>query len=126
MGTKTLKGHQGDVQFRQIATIPSTAKQVKNQPVAYGEHSGHQHCLTGDVALFMAEDGTFFAAVGSDGATLQHIHESSIFNNEIAWNSTKELPIADHAPLHIPSGNYEIWIQNSYNPYSRLMEKVID
>jgi hypothetical protein len=126
METKMIKFHQGDVQGRQIESIPFEARQVTNRPVAYGEHSGHQHCLTGDVALFMSEDGTFFAAVGSDGATLQHIHESSMFNNEIAWKSTKELPMADHKPLHLPKGNYEIWIQNSYNPFSRLMEKVID
>jgi hypothetical protein len=122
--SKFIKGHQGDVQFRQITAIPSTAKQVKNQPVAYGEHSGHQHCLTGDVALFMAEDGTFFAAVGGDGATLQHVHES--YFKESDWVSTKTIQKADHDPLHLPAGNYEIWIQNSYNPYSKLMEKVID
>ena len=123
---KKLVFHQGDVQGRQISELPKNLKKVKNQPVAYGEHSGHQHCLTGDVELFMAEDGTFFAAVGSDGATMQHIHESSMFNNESAWTSTKELPMADHKPLHLPSGIYEIYIQNSYNPYSRLMERVLD
>jgi hypothetical protein len=121
---KMIKFHQGDVQGRQIVEIPSTAKRVKNQPVAYGEHSGHQHCLTGDVALFMAEDGTFFAAVGSDGATLQHVHESNF--SETAWTSNRLITKADHDALKLPAGNYEIWIQNSYNPYSRLMEKVID
>lgn len=124
MSTKFIKGHQGDVQFRQITEIPSTAKVVKNQPVAYGEHSGHQHCLTGDVTLFMAEDGTFFAAVGGDGATLQHVHEN--YFKESDWVSTKELRKADHEPLHLPTGNYEIWIQNSWNPYEKLMTAVLD
>jgi hypothetical protein len=124
MSKKMLVFHQGDVQGRQIAELPKGLKKVKNQPLAYGEHSGHQHCLTGDVELFMAEDGTFFAAVGSDGATLQHIHES--YFKESDWVSTKEIQKADHNPLHIPAGTYEFWIQNSYNPYSKLMEKVID
>jgi len=123
---KLIKGHQGDVQFRQLSELPKNLKKVKNQPLAYGEHSGHQHCLTGDVELFMAEDGTFFTAVGGDGATLQHIHESSMFNNESAWTSTKELPMADHKPLQFSEGIYEVWIQGTYNPYTRLMEKVID
>ena len=121
---KLIKGHQGDVQFRQLSELPKRLKKVKNQPLAYGEHSGHQHCLTGDVALFAAEDGTFFAAVGSDGATFQHIHESYFKDSD--WVSTKEIQKADHNPISIPAGNYEFWIQNSYNPYSKLMEKVID
>jgi hypothetical protein len=121
---KKLVFHQGDVQGRQVSELPKNLKKVKNQPLAYGEHSGHQHCLTGDVELFMAEDGTFFAAVGSDGATLQHIHQD--YFKESDWVSTKEIQKADHNPIHIPAGNYEFWIQNSYNPYSKLMEKVID
>ena len=110
--------------FRSITNIPESANKVANRPLAYGEHSGHQHCLTGDVALFMAEDGTFFAAVGGDGATLQHVHENYFSDSD--WISTKELQMADHRPLHLPKGNYEFWIQNSYNPYSKLMEKVVD
>jgi hypothetical protein len=121
---KLIKGHQGDVQFRQLSELPKNLKRVKNQPLAYGEHSGHQHCLTGDVELFMADDGTFFAAVGGDGATLQHIHES--YFQEKDWVSTKELQKADHNPIHIPSGTYEFWIQNSWNPYEKLMIAVID
>jgi len=121
---KLIIGHQGDVQFRQLLQLPKNLKRVKNQPVAYGEHSGHQHCLTGDVELFMAEDGTFFAAVGGDGATMQHVHEN--YFKESDWVSTKELPMADHKPLHLPSGIYEIYIQNSYNPFQKLMEKVLD
>jgi hypothetical protein len=121
---KLIKGHQGDVQFRQIENLPKGLKKVKNQPLAYGEHSGHQHCLTGDVELFMSEDGTFFAAVGSDGATLQHVHEN--YFKESDWVSTKELQKADHNALSLPKGTYEFWIQNAYNPFAKLMEKVID
>jgi hypothetical protein len=118
-----LKGHQGDVQFQQIEKIPAGAKKVSNKPIAYGEHSGHQHILTGDVEMFEV-DGKLIAAVGSDGARLQHIHESKM--TEKAWNSTKEIEKADHASHLLPPGNYEFYIQNAYNPYSKLMEQVID
>jgi hypothetical protein len=119
-----VRFHQGDVQGRQLNSLPKGLKKVTNRPLAYGEHSGHQHVLTGDVELFVAEDGTFFAAVGSDGATLQHIHESYFKDSD--WLSTKELQKADHNPLHLQQGTYEFWIQNSYNPYTKLMEEVKD
>ena len=119
----TLRGHQGDVQFVSIATLPAAAKKVANRPIALGEHSGHMHVITGDVEMFELE-GRIICAVGSDGARLQHVHESN-FSNE-CYTSTKELPIADHGSHFLPAGNYEFFIQNSYNPYSKLMERVID
>lgn len=119
----TIKGHQGDVQFASILEIPKNAVQILHRPLALGEHSGHMHVLTGDVQLFEV-DGRIIAAVGSDGARLQHVHESN-FTPE-CYKSTEEIKIADHNSHLLPAGNYEFWIQNSYNPYAKMMEKVID
>jgi len=120
---KSIKGHQGDVQFSSITSIPAGAVKVNNRPIAYGEHSGHQHVLTGDVELFEFE-GRLIAAVGADGARLQHCHESNFTDK--CWTTTEEIAVADHASHMLPPGNYEFFIQNAYNPYSKLMEKVID
>lgn len=121
---KQIKGHQGDVQFAKISGLPSGAKPISKKPLALGEHSGHMHILTGpDVQLF-EHDGKVFAVVGHDGASLQHIHESRL--SEPAWTSTQILEKADHAPHILPEGIYEFHIQNAYNPYSKLMEKVLD
>lgn len=118
-----FKFHQGDVQGAIIPKLPQGAKKVENKPVAYGEHSGHCHILTGNVELFEIE-GRTFAVVGSEGATLQHTHESMI--QAKSWQSKELLPMADHKTLPLQEGVYEFWIQNSYNPYSKLFEKVID
>lgn len=120
---KQLKGHQGDVGFQTIKSIPSNAVKIKNKPIALGEHSGHMHVLTGDVELFEVE-GKIIAAVGGDGARLQHCHESNF--SESCWETTREIQKADHNSHLLPEGVYEFWIQNSFNPYSKLMEKVID
>ena len=90
--------------------------------IALGEHSGHQHIMTGDVQLFEM-DGVIYAAVGSDGATLQHVHESR-FNGD--YNTKKVIEKADHNPLKLDEGIYQFFIQGAYNPYKKLMEKVID
>lgn len=120
---KLLKGHQGDVQFQQIPGLPQSAIKIEKRPLAYGEISGHQHVLTGDVDLYEI-DGKIMAVVGSDGARLQHIHESKMTAK--AWASTKELEKADHNSHLLPEGVYEFYIQNAYNPYSKIMEKVVD
>lgn len=118
-----VTGHQGDVQFKQIDKLPSNAKKIENKAIALGEHSGHMHILTGDVEMFEVE-GRIITVIGGDGARLQHIHESKLTTT--AWKETKELEKADHASHFLNKGIYEFHIQNAYNPYSKLMEKVID
>lgn len=120
---KKITGHQGDVQFASLESLPEGVTKIANRPLAYGEHSGHQHVLTGDVQLFEYE-GKIFAAVGIDGARLQHCHESNFTDK--CWTTTEEIAIADHASHLLPEGIYEFAIQNSYNPYTKLMEQVVD
>jgi hypothetical protein len=123
MKTNQIRGHQGDVIFRSINSLPKEAKKIKHTPIALGEHSGHMHIVTGDVELFEFE-GRIISVVGKDGARLQHIHESNL--TEKAWVSSNEISKADHNSHLLPEGIFEFYIQNSYNPYSKLMERVID
>jgi hypothetical protein len=123
MQKETIRFHQGDVIGCSIAEVPKGAIKIENRPIAYGEHSGHVHVLTGDVQMFEVE-GRLIAAVGSDGARLQHIHESNFTAK--CWTSPDELKKADHNSHLLPGGVYEFWIQNAYNPYTKLMEQVID
>lgn len=122
MKHSTVRGHQGDVQFKSISKLPEGAKPIQQKPIALGEHSGHEHILTGDVTLFEL-NGVTYAAVGSDGAMLQHVHESKFSGN---YKSKKVIEKADHRPIPLEEGVYEFFIQGSYNPYKKIMEKVID
>lgn len=117
-----IKGHQGDVQLRSITSLPKGAIPIRHKPIALGEHSGHQHIVTGDVELFEL-DGKVYAAVGSDGATLQHVHESRFDGN---YATKKLIEKADHKPIPLKEGVYEFFIQGAYNPYKKLMEKSQD
>ena len=119
---QTLKFMQGDVQGR-TATLPKGAIKVKHRPIALGEVSGHMHCMTGDVELFEFE-GRTFAVVGSEGACLQHVHESRF--SEKLYSSKKVLEQADHKHIELPPGTYELVIQNQYNPFKKIFEQVKD
>lgn len=118
-----IKGHQGDVMFKMIATIPANAKRIENTPLAYGEISGHIHILTGDVKLLEAE-GKRFAKVGKGKARLQHILEGNL--KPFCMTEVKELPIADHKSILLPPGTYEIGIQKQFNPFKKVFEQVQD
>lgn len=117
------KGHQGDVQFTQIDKLPAGAKKVANKPLAYGEKSGHLHVATGSIELF-EHDGFVFASVGSDGAYLQHVHES-VFQNRFSIN--EPMTKADHHPHKLePNTVYKFGIHKKYNPFKKVFERVLD
>jgi hypothetical protein len=120
---KMIKGHQGDVQFKMIDTLPKNAQKIKNKPLAYGEVSGHVHVLTGDVQLFEIE-GRTYAIVGNDGGRMQHVMENNL--KPKCMTEVNELPVADHKSILFPPGTYEIGIQKQYNPYEKVFERVID
>ena len=122
MKNQTLKFMQGDV-IGNMTTLPKGAVKIKHRPIALGEHSGHMHCITGDVDLFEFE-GRTFAVVGSDGAYLQHVHESR-FKESLYENKTL-IEKADHKHVDMPPGTYELFIQNQYNPFSKVFEQVKD
>ena len=118
MNYNQLKGHQGDVQFRNIDVLPANATAIENRPLALGEFSGHQHIITGEIQQFKLST-TMYIVVGKGGARLQHVHQKNVTPE--ALKSLAILPIADHAPLLLPAGIYECWIQQEYNPYANAL-----
>ena len=119
------KFHQGDVQAIAINEIPSNAKKIAKQPIALGEHSGHQHVLVGDYELYELEDGRLMAAIGEGGANLQHIHES----NFKGYENQEILAKADHHPIVksiTPGSKWIFGIHKKYNPFAKVFERVID
>lgn len=118
-----IKGHHGDVQFRQISRLPAKAVKRNNSPLAYGEITGHVHVLTGDVHLFES-DGITYAVVGNNGGRLQHVMDNNITPE--CMTEVKELPIADHKSILLPPGTYEFGIQKQYDPFEKTFERVMD
>lgn len=118
-----IKGHQGDVQFKQLTNLPNNVKQIENSPLAYGEISGHVHILTGDVTMFENENSRF-AKVGKKGARLQHILEGNL--KPFCMTETKELPVADHKSILFTPGIYEFGIQKQYDPFENVFKPVVD
>lgn len=120
---KEIRIMQGDVIACTIEKLPEWAVEVKNKPIALGERHGHAHIVTGDVKRFDAK-GRILFMVMKMGAMLQHVKLDEVQSGD--WDSVKPLPVADHGHIRLAPGIYEFFIQNEYNPYKKLMEKVRD
>lgn len=102
---------QGDVALVPTSKVNGVKKE--NKVVAYGEISGHHHTLVGDAELIEAE-GKMYVVTGKGKAYLAHLKES-------------DMQMADHHPVELePETTYEVVLQNQFNPYSKLMERVAD
>jgi hypothetical protein len=123
MNKDLIRLMQGDVIAYTISELPSGAIRTENKPIALGEIHGHAHVLTGDVDRYEVNNRVIFFV--KTIAVLQHIN-IELMKNKSNWKTTKELPSADHNPHTLPAGIYEFVIQNEYNPYKKIFEKVID
>jgi len=93
---------QGDVLLRKIKGLPNKAnlKPKDDNCVAYGEVTGHHHkVIDGDVFVD-AKGGLYVEAAGK--TCLRHQDQTGA--------------VADHQPLNIPAGTYEIVIEEEYTP----------
>lgn len=122
--TETISFHQGDVQGKTINSLPKNCRRIDNQPLAYGEISGHIHVLTGDVELYENNEKKF-AKVGNKGARLQHILHGNL-KSANCMTEVKELPVADHKSILLSPGIYEFGIQKQYDPYENVFKQVVD
>ena len=118
-----IKIMQGDVISWTIENLPEGEVRTENKPVALGERHGHAHVVTGDVERYEAAGRVFFLV--KTIALLQHIQIEAM-KNPSDWETTGLLPMADHKPHTLPAGLYEFCIQNEYNPYEKVFQKVID
>jgi len=117
--------HQGDRQWFEVKSLPSTAKPIKKTFIAKSEKTGHAHALCGDYEMFEQKgvDG-FFIKVGTDGATLNHTRYQNLTPEY--WDNNHLTEIADHKPTIFKKGTYFVGIQKRKKHFSKVWERVTD
>jgi len=88
---------QGDVLIRRVPSLPTQKAQPRLTGIlAYGEVTGHAHRVENLQHAEVLEIGKgLYLRVGEEGVRV--VHE-------------------EHAPLTLPTGNYQVEIQREYSP----------
>ena len=121
MFTKQI-GHQGDTQWFEVSEIPAEAVKINKSFIAESERSGSVHVLCGDYDMYSYKGG-HIVEVKSD-CILNHTFKSNLDVTSI--ETAKELPIKDHRSSVLPRGKYYVGIQQRYDPFAKIMRKVVD
>lgn len=116
-------GHQGDTQWFQVNSIPTTAKKVEKQFIAASERTGSFHCLFGEYDQYEDENGFYIET--KDECILNHSLKEHI--NGIKMTQKVTLPIKDHRSAVIPAGTkFFVGIHRRADPLTASFKKVID
>lgn len=97
----------GDLLIREIKNLPNGLKEVKGNIVAEGEFTGHNHTvITGDdtIAVFQDCNGNKFIGLMKDS----------------------KITHPEHKTLEIPSGYYEVIIEQEFDPFEQKIRQVKD
>lgn len=104
-------GFHGDVIIECVKSVPaefSSFNVVKDDCLAYGEATGHLHQLFG-------EDGSF---------ELREDPKTKVKHLRVV--TPTYLKHQEHSPVLLKEGDYKINIQREYDPFSKLIRRVID
>lgn len=110
MKQNKFMARQGDVLIRQIDKIPKNAKETDNMVIAVGE-GHHEHKVLGEIDVFESDE-TLYLKVNTEGQ-LVHVETGTHIQ-------------ADHLPIPLPVGNYEVIHQREYNPYVDTINNIVD
>ena len=116
-------GHQGDVQFYKVDTLPDNIKKVEKQFLAASEQSGSFHALFGNYDLYEAEDSSFVIDVKEE-CILNHSLEQHL--QGVSFNNAIEIPKKDHRHSVIEPGIYRVGIQQVFNPLAGVRQEAKD
>ena len=103
MGFQT---RQGDIFFEEVNAIPEQAIRSESPIVAYGEATGHSHCLVGEFTRF--EDKSTGDSYIQTMKGVSSVHD-------------------EHAPNDLPDGKiFRAYRQREYDPMTAIPRTVID
>ena len=95
-----------------------TAKKVKNNIVARGEHSNHSHIAVGEVDCYEVEGEIYLDVKGE--AAIRHLLESAFVTEG------KEVWTGEHEDIRLAPGIYKYVPQVEYDPYEDAIRAVRD
>lgn len=115
---KNFNTIQGDVDIRQIKSIPKSATLLNTKTIMYGEATGHHHSFgAGQVQVFKPAENDTVTALGSKEVQVQKY---------VSLSQDTELIHQEHATQVIPKGNYAILQEREWDVLEQQIRPVLD
>jgi len=114
---KYFKTFQGDVDIREIKSIPKSAKFLDTKTVMYGEETGHHHTYkSGQVLLFKPQNNETMKVRGEEVPIQKYVQ---VLEPAILEHQT-------HEQQEIPVGKYAILQEREWDVLAQQIRSVVD
>jgi len=112
----TFQTFQGDVDIREIKSIPKSAKLLDTKTVMYGEQTGHHHTFDGQVLVYEP----------TKDATIKVRNEHVSIQKYVLLVQDTKLIHQEHATQVIPKGTYAILQEREWDVLENQIVRVMD
>jgi len=112
----TFQTMQGDVDIREIKSIPKSAKLIDTKTVMYGEATGHHHTFAGQVLVYKP----------TKNDTIPVRDENVSVQKYVKLSQDTKLVHQEHATQTIPKGTYAILQEREWDVLKNQITKVLD
>jgi hypothetical protein len=107
---------QGDVDPREIKSIPKSAKLLDTKTVMYGEQTGHHHTFNGQVLVYEP----------TENDTIPVRDEFVSIQKYVEVPQDTKLVHQEHATQVIPKGTYAILQEREWDVLENQIKRVLD
>lgn len=112
----TFQTFQGDVDIREIKSIPKSAKLLDTKTVMYGEQTGHHHTFNGQVLVYAP----------TENDTIPVRDETVLVQKYVKVTKDTKLIHQEHKTQVIPKGTYAILQEREWDVLENQIMRVID
>lgn len=115
-----FKTFQGDVDIRQIQSIPKSARLLDTKTVMYGEKTGHHHTFNGQVLVYEPTENDMMTVRDEQVPIVKYVNvleDCKLQHQEHDQKSQGQL---------IPKGTYAILQEREWDVLENQIRRVID
>ena len=120
---------QGDVLLYPIEEIPTDGIQTSNTTLAYGEKSGHEHKLHGQLQVYVTPDKKPMRTLDGKEVFVDRfvkVLKSTLTEPAQLVHQDEKGQQADHDVKNLKVGNYMMIQEEEYSPFEDQIHKVVD
>lgn len=107
---------QGDVDIREIKSVPKSAKLLDTKTVMYGEQTGHHHTFNGQVLVYEP----------TKNDTISVRNEMVLIQKYVNVLQDTEIVHQEHATQVIPKGTYAVLQEREWDILENQIKRVMD
>ncbi len=111
----------GDLLLQEVERVPRNAKRISGNIIAMGEATNHAHRVDGGSCVLWEYQKHFWNKNETPTMIVEIVDPATLVHVDVTTNE-----MADHSPVELPKGIYEVIRQVEQDPFTQEARFVLD